>query len=156
MLEELSISRYLWEKVYVCTLIIMSNNPLSAANQQERLIKIGWVIGFVDGEGCFSIGFVRQGDRPNRKGYKTGYQVNHKFCVTQGQRASRVSQKFRNFLASDRSTRTGVMIITKKIFIIIMFNAKKTYSMSLFLSFAGITCTPQNSRTLKNLLRALS
>lgn len=56
----------------------------SAENQQERLIQLGWVIGFVDGEGCFSIGFVRQPDRTGRKGYKTGYQVSHEFAVTQG------------------------------------------------------------------------
>jgi hypothetical protein len=55
-----------------------------AGNQQERLLRIGWVIGFVDGEGCFSIGFVRQPSRPGRKGYKTGYQVAHEFAVTQG------------------------------------------------------------------------
>jgi hypothetical protein len=55
-----------------------------AENQQERLIQLGWVIGFVDGEGCFSIGFVRQPDRVNRKGYKTGWQVVHQFVVSQG------------------------------------------------------------------------
>jgi hypothetical protein len=55
-----------------------------AGNQQERLVQLGWVIGFVDGEGCFSIGFVRQHDRAGRKGYKTGYQVAHEFAVTQG------------------------------------------------------------------------
>jgi hypothetical protein len=56
-----------------------------AENQQERLIEFrGWVIGFVDGEGCFSIGFVRQADRAGRKGYKTGFQVSHEFAVTQG------------------------------------------------------------------------
>ena len=37
-----------------------SDNPNGADNQQERLIELGWVLGFVDGEGCFSIGFVRQ------------------------------------------------------------------------------------------------
>jgi hypothetical protein len=37
-----------------------SNNPGGAENQQERLISLDWVVGFVDGEGCFSIGFVRQ------------------------------------------------------------------------------------------------
>jgi hypothetical protein len=58
-----------------------------AGNQQERLIQLGWVIGFVDGEGCFSLGFVRQPDRANRKGYKTGYQVFHEFAVTQGARS---------------------------------------------------------------------
>lgn len=57
----------------------MSDNPPGAENQQERLIKIGWVTGFVDGEGCFSIGFVRQPDRTKRKGYRTGYQVSHNF-----------------------------------------------------------------------------
>jgi hypothetical protein len=62
----------------------ISENPTSAGNQQERLIKRGWVIGFVDGEGCFSIGFIRQPDRINRKGYRTGYQVAHEFAVTQG------------------------------------------------------------------------
>jgi hypothetical protein len=55
-----------------------------AGNQQERLIQRGWVIGFVDGEGCFSIGFVRQPDRLSRRRYKTGYQVSHEFAVTQG------------------------------------------------------------------------
>jgi hypothetical protein len=55
-----------------------------AGNQQERLIQLGWVIGFVDGEGCFSIGFVRQPHRPGRRGYRTGFQVSHEFAVTQG------------------------------------------------------------------------
>jgi hypothetical protein len=62
-----------------------SDNPVGADNQQERLIKLGWVVGFVDGEGCFSIGFVRQGGGGGRRGYKTGYQVAHEFAVTQGE-----------------------------------------------------------------------
>jgi hypothetical protein len=61
---------------------------MGAENQQERLIQLGWVIGFVDGEGCFSIGFVRQPSRPGRKGYKTGFQVSHEFAVTQGARSA--------------------------------------------------------------------
>jgi hypothetical protein len=62
-----------------------SENPGGADNQQERLIEFrGWVIGFVDGEGCFSVGFIRQPDRMNRRGYKTGYQVAHEFAVAQG------------------------------------------------------------------------
>jgi hypothetical protein len=59
-------------------------NAMGAENQQERLIQLGWVVGFVDGEGCFSIGFVRQPCRAGRKGYRTGYQVAHEFAVTQG------------------------------------------------------------------------
>ena len=62
-----------------------SDNPAGAENQQERLIEQrGWVIGFVDGEGCFSIGFVRQSGGRGRNGYRTGYQVAHEFVVTQG------------------------------------------------------------------------
>src|SRR2546427_8197482 len=53
-------------------------------NQQERLVDPSWVTGFVDGEGCFSIGFVRQPNRTSRRGYKTGYQVSHEFAVAQG------------------------------------------------------------------------
>ena len=39
------------------------DNVMGADNQQERLIQLGWVTGFVDGEGCFS------------KGYKAGYEI---------------------------------------------------------------------------------
>jgi hypothetical protein len=49
-----------------------SDNLDGAENQQERLIQLGWVIGFVDGEGCFSIGFVRQGGGRCRSDYRTG------------------------------------------------------------------------------------
>ena len=52
-------------------------------------MTIGWIVGFVDGEGCFSIGFVKQIDRKEkertRRGYKTGYQISHEFAVTQGE-----------------------------------------------------------------------
>jgi hypothetical protein len=68
--------------------VMCSDNPEGAENQQERLVELrGWVIGFVDGEGCFSIGFVRQPDRAGRRGYATGYQVSHEFAVTQGEQS---------------------------------------------------------------------
>jgi hypothetical protein len=66
---------------------MLSDNPGGAENQQERLIRIGWVIGFVDGEGWFSLGFVRQPDRTGRRGYTTGYQVSLEFAVTQGEQS---------------------------------------------------------------------
>jgi hypothetical protein len=59
-----------------------SENSSAAENQQERLI--GWITGFVDGEGCFSINFIRQPHRPGRRGYTTGFQVAHEFAVAQG------------------------------------------------------------------------
>ena len=65
--------------------VYSGDNVSGAENQQERLIEFrGWVVGFVDGEGCFSIGFVRQNGRSGRSGYKTGFQVSHEFAVTQG------------------------------------------------------------------------
>ena len=69
----------------------------SAGNQQERLVRIGWVVGFVEGEGCFSIGFVRQPDRETRRGYRTGYQVSHEFAVTQGARSVKALSELLQF-----------------------------------------------------------
>ena len=76
---------------------VSGDNPTSAGNQQERLIQLGWVIGFVDGEGCFSLGFIRQPDRKGRKGYRTGYQVAHEFAVTQGARSLACLHELREF-----------------------------------------------------------
>jgi hypothetical protein len=51
----------------------------------------------VDGEGCFSINFVRQPAREHRKGYKTGIQVAHEFAVTQGAKSVSCLHKLRQF-----------------------------------------------------------
>jgi len=74
----------------------------SAENQQERLNRlIGWVVGFVDGEGCFSIGIFKQIDRQEktriRRGYTTGYQVFHEFSVTQGEKSKLSLEELQNF-----------------------------------------------------------
>ena len=84
-----------------------SDNPVGAENQQERLITTGWVIGFVDGEGCFSIGcfsigFVRQPDRCRRRGYKAEYQVFHRFVVTQGARSAGSLDELHSFFGAGR------------------------------------------------------
>jgi len=74
------------------------DNVPSAENQQERLTEFrGWVIGFVDGEGCFSIGFVRQPSRAGRVGYRTGFQVAHEFAVTQGEQSVSCLSDLREF-----------------------------------------------------------
>src|SRR5690348_5013223 len=54
-----------------------SQNPSGAVNQQERPGIEQWAVGFVDGEGCFSIAVVR-----NRV-CRLGWQVQHEFSVTQ-------------------------------------------------------------------------
>ena len=80
-----------------------SDNVTGADNQQERLIEQrGWVIGFVDGEGCFSIGFVRQPNRVGRKGYTAGYQVSHAFVVTQGERSRSCLEELQEFFGVGR------------------------------------------------------
>jgi hypothetical protein len=70
---------------------------MGADNQQERPLRIGWVVGFVEGEGCFSISFVRQSGSSMRKGYRTGYQVTHEFAVTQGARNIAALQELERF-----------------------------------------------------------
>lgn len=57
------------------------DNLTSADNQQERLIAIGWIVGFVDGEGCFSVSINRN------HLVSTGWQVLPEFVVTQGERS---------------------------------------------------------------------
>jgi LAGLIDADG DNA endonuclease family protein len=54
-----------------------SENPSGAVNQQERPGIEQWTVGFVDGEGCFSISVVRNA------GCRLGWQVQHEFSATQ-------------------------------------------------------------------------
>jgi len=54
-----------------------SENPSGAVNQQERPGFEQWVVGFVDGEGCFSISVV------NNAGCRLGWQVQPEFAVPQ-------------------------------------------------------------------------
>ena len=79
-----------------------SDNSSAAENQQERLIKIGWITGYVDGEGCFSINLIRQPHRHNRRGYKTGFQVAHEFVVTQGAKSVECLHMLRGFFGVGR------------------------------------------------------
>ena len=59
-----------------------SHNPSGADNQQERPGIEQWIVGFVDGEGCFSISVVRN------PGCRLGWQVQHEFSVTQAASSS--------------------------------------------------------------------
>ena len=58
---------------------VIRNNLMGADNQQERTETVGWVVGFVDGEGCFSVTLIRNSTT------RTGWQVFPEFVVTQGQ-----------------------------------------------------------------------
>ena len=74
----------------------------SAGNQQERLIQLGWVVGFVDGEGCLSIGFVRQQSCAGRRGYRVGHQVSHRFVVTQSVGSRSALEELESFFGVGR------------------------------------------------------
>ena len=54
-----------------------SNNVRGADNQQERLWICGWIAGFVDGEGCFSVPIFRNHTA------KLHWQVQPQFVVAQ-------------------------------------------------------------------------
>jgi hypothetical protein len=68
-----------------------SDNPSGADNQQERLITIGWLVGFVDGEGCFSVPIYRQ------RSMRLGWQVQPSFTVVQGESSRDVLEDMRRF-----------------------------------------------------------
>ena len=54
-----------------------SDNPSGADNQQERPGLEQWIVGFVDGEGCFSVTIVRNHT------CRLGWQAQHEFAVAQ-------------------------------------------------------------------------
>jgi hypothetical protein len=55
-----------------------SENPSGADNQQERLLTNDWLVGFVDGEGCFSCPVFCS------PSMRLGWQVQPTFAVVQG------------------------------------------------------------------------
>ena len=57
-----------------------SDKDASRDNQQERLDP-WWIVGFVDGEGCFSVSTFKNHT------CKSGYQTLFEFVVTQGERS---------------------------------------------------------------------
>lgn len=56
---------------------LISKKVASAENRQERLKIAWWIVGFVDGEGTFSVSIFRN------KTTKTGWQIFPEFVVTQ-------------------------------------------------------------------------
>ena len=68
----------------------MSENATGADNQQGRLDP-WWIVGFVDGEGCFSISIFKNTTS------KSGYQVFPEFVVTQGAKSLTVLENLQMF-----------------------------------------------------------
>jgi hypothetical protein len=80
-----------------------SDNPtvsdhvlVTPENQQERLSYIGWMVGFVDGEGCFSCPIYRCGKMTLR------WQVRPEFAVVQGASSRDVLEEMMRFFGCGR------------------------------------------------------
>ena len=77
----------------------MPSNKLSSVsfvkkmpdNQQERLETIGWITGYVDGEGCFSVSFIKNATT------KSGWQIFPEFVVTQGGKSMKSLEILKDF-----------------------------------------------------------
>jgi hypothetical protein len=70
---------------------VRSDKPSGADNQQERPLAAEWIVGFVDGEGCFSVPIFR-----NRT-CRLGWQCQPEFSVVQGIRSVAVLYALRRF-----------------------------------------------------------
>ena len=66
-------------------------NPSGAGNQQERPGIEQWIVGFVDGEGCFSLPIHRN------PSMRIGWMVPPRFAVVQGERSAHVLYLIRDY-----------------------------------------------------------
>jgi LAGLIDADG endonuclease len=72
------------------------DNPPGAGNQQERPGIEQWIVGFVDGEGCFSCPVYRS---PK---LRLGWQVQPKFAVAQSESSVEVLELLQEFFNCGR------------------------------------------------------
>ena len=68
-----------------------SKKAIGADNQQERLGTAFWISGFTDGEGCFSIAFIKNSTT------KFGKQIFPEFVVTQGAKSLSALHEIKDF-----------------------------------------------------------
>lgn len=89
MLENLANLSLLWYNGHIEMYIMPSNNASRADNQQERLES--WIVGFVDGEGCFSVSIIKNSTTKN------GWQLFPEFVVTQGEKSITALQTIKKY-----------------------------------------------------------
>ena len=92
-----SASGYMLEYLENPVVLNSSDNPSGADNQQERL-SADWVVGFVDGEGCFFVGINRQ------PSMKIGWQVLPEFRMVQHERDVAILKRLQEFFGSGQVT----------------------------------------------------
>ena len=76
--------------------LMLTDNVFGAENQQERLKTTGWVVGFIDGEGCFSVSLHKN---PTTK---LGWQIMPEFVATQGEKSLASLKKLQRFFGCGR------------------------------------------------------
>lgn len=64
---------------------------ISADNQQERPGIENWIVGFTDGEGCFSVSLFRNATT------KSGWQIFPEFVITQGAKSLPALHVFKSY-----------------------------------------------------------
>ena len=92
-----SASGYMLEYLEDPVVLNTSENPSGADNQQERL-SAEWVVGFVDGEGCFFVGVNRQ------PSMTIGWQVLPEFRVVQHERDVAILKRLHEFFGFGQIT----------------------------------------------------
>jgi hypothetical protein len=68
-----------------------SKKAFGADNQQERLEIESWIVGFTDGEGCFSVSLLKN------ETSKTGWQTFPEFVITQGKKSLPALEIFQDY-----------------------------------------------------------
>jgi LAGLIDADG endonuclease len=68
-----------------------SENPSGADNQQERPGFAEWIVGFVDGEGCFSVPIFKN------RSTRLGWQVQPSFTVVQGEKSLTALERLKHY-----------------------------------------------------------
>ena len=103
MLGYPSIRRYSFMSHPLCSVGGMSSdNPIGADNQQEtKDLDVGldpwWVVGFVDGEGCFSVAIHRNERNARRTG---GWQLTPVFQVYQHEKELKLLDRVCSFFGT--------------------------------------------------------
>ena len=72
---------------------MQSKKASDADNQQERLNFAIWIVGFVDGEGCFTVSFFTH---PKSR-LRLKWQVFPEFVITQEMKSQRALQRIKKF-----------------------------------------------------------
>ena len=70
--------------------MIHSDKATGTDNQQERLDP-WWIVGFVDGEGCFSVSTFKNST------CKSGFQTLFEFVVTQGEKSRSAMEAIKTY-----------------------------------------------------------